>query len=121
MLPCGKYPFVSAQKKQQGSSVGSSSARRSKFELVYSEPVCRKIFFFTDAMRIFRGCVIGLFALHRNGAVHRDIKPANILISVTKDCKFTPKIADFGLAKVPWFSFCKMIEQNDVLMFIVFI
>lgn len=46
--------------------------------------------------------IIGLFrgleVLHSNGVKHRDLKPSNILISERKG-HFTPKIADFGLAK----------------------
>ena len=46
--------------------------------------------------------IIGLFrglqVLHKHGVKHRDLKPSNILISERKG-HFTPKIADFGLAK----------------------
>lgn len=42
----------------------------------------------------------GLAHAHRNGVVHRDLKPSNILISSRVGEKDTPKIADFGIAKM---------------------
>ncbi len=48
------------------------------------------------AVSLFRKILRGLNAAHDLGIIHRDIKPSNIL--VTSD--WTPKICDFGIAKV---------------------
>ncbi len=50
-----------------------------------------------DAERIFRGVLAGVAAAHAQGALHRDLKPANVLLAGRER---TPKVADFGLAKV---------------------
>eukprot|EP00899_Mesostigma_viride_P025826 jgi/Mesvir1/6428/Mv19515-RA.1 len=46
-------------------------------------------------LKIAAGTVRGLEYLHRHRVIHRDLKPSNILL----DDVFTPKVADFGLAK----------------------
>jgi serine/threonine protein kinase len=38
--------------------------------------------------------------LHRSGMIHRDIKPANIFLARHADGRLTPKLLDFGIAKV---------------------
>jgi len=48
-----------------------------------------------DPSAIVRGIAAGLAAIHSHGLVHRDLKPANILMAGA-----TPRIADFGLAKL---------------------
>ena len=46
-----------------------------------------------------QGILQGVATAHRKELIHRDLKPANILLEVTGG-RITPKVADFGLAKI---------------------
>jgi serine/threonine protein kinase len=39
-------------------------------------------------------------AAHRAGVIHRDLKPENIMIVKEHDAQVTPRVLDFGLAKM---------------------
>ncbi|WP_406700949.1 protein kinase [Singulisphaera sp. Ch08] len=49
-----------------------------------------------DAARLIAVLALGVEEAHRQGVVHRDLKPSNILLAADD----TPKLADFGLAKM---------------------
>ncbi len=49
-----------------------------------------------EALRIADGVLAALEVVHAHGIVHRDLKPANVLLAEDG----TPKVADFGLARV---------------------
>jgi serine/threonine-protein kinase len=46
-----------------------------------------------------QGILQGVATAHRKDLIHRDLKPANILLEVIGG-RITPKVADFGLAKI---------------------
>lgn len=48
------------------------------------------------ALQVMDGVLAGLEAVHRKGIVHCDLKPGNVLLQEDG----TPKIADFGIARV---------------------
>ena len=54
-----------------------------------------------EARILMKGIVQGLQVLQESNIFHRDLKPENILLSISEDGEtITPKVADFGLAKV---------------------
>ncbi len=51
------------------------------------------------ALRMFSGVLAAVDAAHNAGVLHRDLKPANIMLA-RSGSTITPKVTDFGLAKV---------------------
>ncbi len=49
-----------------------------------------------ETLDIFTGILSGVAQVHKDGIIHRDLKPANIML----DSETTPKIMDFGIAKI---------------------
>jgi serine/threonine protein kinase len=64
-----------------------------------TDPIKRKQLDWQQRYNIIRGVARGLLYLHEDSQpriIHRDIKESNILL----DERLSPKIADFGLAKL---------------------
>ncbi len=52
-----------------------------------------------ECERLFLEIVAGVDFAHQKGVVHRDLKPGNVMME-TKHGRTTPRVADFGLAKL---------------------
>ena len=55
---------------------------------------------FTEAQPILRQLARALAAAHAAGIAHRDLKPENVFVAFDEDGHPTPKLLDFGLAKL---------------------
>ncbi|MBK8480376.1 MAG: Hsp70 family protein [Proteobacteria bacterium] len=53
-----------------------------------------------DALDLIVPVMGGLVAAHQRGIVHRDVKPENIIITQSARGRLTPKLIDFGVAKL---------------------
>ncbi len=52
------------------------------------------------AWPLFHGMVAGLAHAHSLAIAHRDLKPSNVMLTRTSDGRVTPRIIDFGIAKL---------------------
>ncbi|MCB9741433.1 MAG: protein kinase [Alphaproteobacteria bacterium] len=52
-----------------------------------------------EALRWFKGILMGVREAHQQGVVHRDLKPSNVLM-VEGEAGLEPLVSDFGLARV---------------------
>lgn len=55
---------------------------------------------FKEIVSIFGGVLDAMDDAHKNGIIHRDLKPENILVEERSRGRLTPKIVDFGIAKI---------------------
>jgi serine/threonine protein kinase len=53
-----------------------------------------------DAVAVLSPILGALAHAHERGVVHRDVTPANIFLAVDSDGHVTPKLLDFGIAKL---------------------
>lgn len=53
-----------------------------------------------EAARMAEIFARAIHAAHLQGVIHRDLKPSNVLLSAGSLSECTPKVADFGLAKI---------------------
>jgi serine/threonine-protein kinase len=53
-----------------------------------------------ERLQLFRRACSPVSYAHQNLVVHRDLKPSNILITLNAEGEATPKLLDFGVAKI---------------------
>jgi serine/threonine protein kinase len=54
-----------------------------------------------EAIAIVLPILSALAHAHETGIVHRDVTPANVFLAIDPDGHVTPKLLDFGIAKIP--------------------
>lgn len=76
----------------------------------------RKHFPATAAVRTLLPIACGLSLAHSRGIVHRDLKPENIFLARAEDDRVTPKIVDFGIAKLEGDGLGQHLTQTGELL-----
>lgn len=84
-LPDGRLYFI--MEMLEGETLQAYLRRRTKLEV-------------DEALRIFTSIASALEATHAAGIIHRDLKPANVFLAVDTAGEMTPKLLDFGVAKL---------------------
>lgn len=76
----------------------------------------QKRFQATAAVRTLLPIASALSLAHSRGIVHRDLKPENVFLARTEDDRMTPKIVDFGIAKLEGDISAKRLTQTGELL-----
>ncbi|MCL1894640.1 MAG: serine/threonine-protein kinase [Holophagaceae bacterium] len=84
ITPTGEYDFGILQYYEHGNLNQLLNSQSLSYETISA---------------ILRQVLNGLEFLHSQKIIHRDMKPKNILMVITPDGEYVPKITDFGISK----------------------
>jgi serine/threonine-protein kinase len=73
-------------------------------ELVEGKSLAKKlkdgVLEYKTAAKLVQTLAYAVGYAHKKGVIHRDLKPGNVLLALDGESNLTPKVADFGLAKL---------------------